>query len=250
MILSVSLVSGVALILAVQGMVRSVLSSSVFLVEEIETHWPKESKVSADRFRLVPPTSTFEMDLNAVAQALKKRYPTADVESVSRLLPNRLVAQMRQKTVLAQVRVGNRFYPVSQEGTVVAIGQPSPWPNLPLLFLDEWRGSLQVGSTIQHPTFWRACELLGAVHRQGGLLGHGVSSIHSAGRDLTLFLDSGLEIRFASDRLEPGWNRLLELLVQKRDALLKARYIDLRFEDPVIGDNKPGKEKKGKKGKG
>ncbi len=242
-LLSVSILSAAAAVLAVQGMVRSVLSASSFLVTELEVQWPSEMKRPADRYKLNSPVPIFNADLGAVAQLLRQKNPLAEIEAVRRILPNRIVATMRQRRVVMQVWA-QRYYPVSDEGTVTMPGQAVPWPHLPIIFLDGVRGSFKVGDTFAQPQFWKAYELLAAVHRQGGIAGLGVNSIRCKGQDIALVLDSGLEIRFSGDDVSAGWSRLAGLLSQKPAVLAQARYLDLRFEDPVIGGiKKTGKDK-------
>ena len=233
-ILSVSLVSGVALFLAAQGVAHSVIFAPIFQVKEMEVQWPQEMKRPIERYRLVPATSIFLLDLGNVSQVLGYRYPVAEVEAVRRILPNRIVATLRPRTVLAQVRA-DRYYPVADEGTIVAAGQPGPWPHLPIVTLDDVKGPFRVGDTIGRPSFWRISELLAAIRRQGGINGHGASHVKTRKGDLILLLDSGVEIRFDADHLESGWLHLMELAAQRGDVLDQARYLDFRFEDPVIG---------------
>jgi len=234
-IFSVSLVSGVALFLFAQSAVRDVLSAPCFQVREVEVIWPKELERPAERYRLAPPTSIFWVDLGLVGSALGMRYPVMEVDAVRRILPGRLVVHLRPRRVVAQLRA-DRYYPVSDEGTVVAQGQANPWPHLPMVSLGNLKGPFHVGDSIREPHFWRASEILAAVHASGGLAGHGVNHIKTKEGLLTLLLDSGVEIRFLADHVEQGWQRLAELLRQRPDLLEKARYLDLRFEDPVIGN--------------
>lgn len=233
-ILSVSFASGLVLFLAAQGILRPVLSSPAFAVKEVETVWPKDLKVPPQRYRIQPPASIFQINLQAVANALKKQYPAVEVEAVRRILPNRLVAVLRPKQAVAQLRQGPQYYPVSDDGTVLLKAQNSPWPNLPILFLEGPLGSGRVGSRVQSASFERAMELLSASRARGSLGGHGVGSIRSQGQVLSLFLDSGLEIRFDSRGLESGWRRLLALVAQRPGVLEGGKYLDLRFEDPVL----------------
>lgn len=240
-IFSISLASGLFLFLTVQGLFHSFVSASSFQVEEMEASWPEPLKRPIERYRLLPTPSIFQVDLQSVAQALEKRHPTAEVERIQRILPNRVKAFLRPKPVVAQVRAGNRYYPITEGGTVLSIGQPQPWPHLPIFFLAEAQGSFRVGQTLRYPGFPQASELLKAVHRQGGIAGHSLSSLRLKGQEIVLFLDSGLEIRFNRDRLLDGWRQLGELLAQRREILQEARYLDLRFEDPVIGAPQKGK---------
>lgn len=234
--LSVSLASGVALLLAGHGILQPLFRAPRFLVSEVEVRWPEKFKLPLQRYRLLPATSIFQVDLEAVSQVLKRRYPAAEVEAVRRVLPNRLVATLVPKQVVAQIRApgGDRYYPISEEGTVMAPAQSAPFSDLPILFLEGSRGPFQVGESLKDPDFVPASELLAAIRRQGGIVGHGASSIRVKNRTLSLFLDSGLEIRFAKDQLLVGWQRLGTLLNQRPDVLKRARYIDLRFDDPII----------------
>ncbi len=234
MLLSVSLASGAALLLALQGMVNPIFSYNRFMVEEIDAQWPPEMKLPPERYRLNPPTSIFRVDLGMVSQALQKGHPGVAVEAVRRVLPNRLVAALRPFKIIAQVKT-DRYYPVSEQRIVVGRGEPSPWPHLPILYPEGVRRSFRVGETCQYPGFWQTSELLATIHRQGGVAGHGVSSVRSTAEQIVLSLDTGLEIRFSCSRLWPGWQQLIELLAQKQGFLEAARYVDLRFEDPVIG---------------
>lgn len=236
-VFSVSLASAAALFWAAEGIFQSFLKAAPFQVEQIQVVWPEEVNLPSRRYRLKPSASIFDVDLQAVGRALENLHPAAEVEAVRRVLPNRLVALLRLKKVLGQVRA-DQYYAVSAQGAVVAPGRPFPWPNLPVIFLDKVRGSLGVGSRFDSPAFWKASELLVMVHQQGGVRNHRVNSVKSNSQMLTLLLDSGLEIRFKPGDLEGGWQRLMKLAARKPEILTQARYLDLRFEDPVIGEKK------------
>ncbi len=242
--LSVSLLSGVGAFLVIQGIYQSIICSPRFTVREIELVWPRELNRPMERYHLHPPTSIFKVNLQAVANALSQRYPSTEINAVRRILPNRLLATVREKRAIGQVKVADRYYPVDDEGKILLSGQRAPMPHLPILFLEGSRGIYQVGEFFSHPVFLSTSKLLQGIHRQGGLASHKLNSVRSRGQDLTLVLDSGLEIRFNSDRLEAEWNRLGALTVQKPEILDRAQYIDLRFGDPVIGGVKREKSSK------
>ena len=233
-ILSVSLISATAIFWAAEGIFQSVVGADFFRVDQLQVVWHEETKQPARNYRLKPAHSIFTVDLKAVGRALAAAHPAAEIIAVRRVLPNRLTATLRAKKVLAQVRA-DRYYPVSAEGTVVAQGRSSPWPNLPILFLEEGKRPLPVGELLKGASFWRASELLVRVHRQGGVQGHRVNSVKSSDRLLTLLMDSGVEVRFNPDEVAVGWQRWMKLVGRRPQVLTEASYLDLRFEDPVIG---------------
>lgn len=243
--LSVSVVSGLALVIAVQGITDDFLSSPLFVVREIQVVWLDQGADRPDRFRLRPATSVFRIDLGALSRAFQRRYPTVEVQEIHRFLPNRLVAQMRPRQVIAQMKSGGRYFSVSDDGTIVSKGQPTPMPGLPLLVLEgqEQGGALQLGRSIADPDFWRAAAVLTGWRRSKAVAGWAVKSVQVKGADLFLLLETGPEIRFASDRFAEGWRRLAELMARRPDVLETAGYMDLRFEDPVIGGKGKGKGK-------
>ena len=242
-LLSVSFFSGIAMLLAAQGAIDGFLSHPAFLVREVEVQWPEGVKSRPRRFRLNPPTSIFRVDLKILGYAFQRRYPSVEVESIERVMPNRLVATMRPRRVVGQVNLGGSYYLVSDDGVVVAPASSVARPELPILLLDGFRGPLRVGSGLESPSFWKASELLATIHRDGGIAGHRVASIRVSGQDLFLLLDCGAEIRFSGDHLAVGWQHLVGLLRNRPELLKQANYLDLRFEDPVIGEKAKSREK-------
>ena len=243
-LLSVSLFSGLFLLWGINGAIGAFQSVPGFKVSLIEVRWPSafgsaqgwpEGMKVPNYFRIIPPTSIFKIHLEAVSRALQQQFPTAEVEQVQRILPNRLIATMRPRNIIAQVYSQAGYFPVSDDGVVVGQTQAAIFPRLPVLFLQGVQGPYQIGQALGGAGFWAASELLTAIDRQGGIRGHRVAVVKVDEKNLLIFLDSGLEIRFAQDQLSSEWQRLWELVAQHWETLRKARYVDLRFEDPVIG---------------
>ncbi|MBI1952606.1 MAG: hypothetical protein HYS41_00590 [Candidatus Omnitrophica bacterium] len=237
-ILSVSLVSGAALFLAFQGVVRAALQASVFRVDEVEAAFSLDPRIPARRYRLTPPTSIFHLDLRAVHKVLQARHPTMEVEEVRRLLPNRLQARLVPRKPAAQLAAGSGYYLVSDEGVVLTSARPVAWPHQVVVSLEVMKGTFRVGQAVRSPSLFQAMEVLGRVRARGGLAGHGLNLLEVKAGQMNLFLDSGLEVRLNSRHPEIGLDRLAQLL-ERQDPLLEgARYVDLRFSDPVIARGK------------
>ena len=243
LLLSVSFLSGIALLMATQGLADDFLSHPVFVVREIEVQWPRGIPARSPRFRLNPPTSIFRVDLKALSTNFQRRFPAVEVESIRRLLPNRLVATMRLRKVVGQVNLAKAYAPVSDDGILIGPGLAAPRPNLPILILSGLKGPLRVGRSLDCPSFWKASELLATLHRDGGIAGHRVMSVRVEGEELFLLLDSGTEIRFAGTHLAVAWQQLAGVVNRRPDVLNQAGYIDLRFGDPVIGEKPKEKSK-------
>ncbi len=242
-LLSVSILSGIGLILAAQVGISSLINAPCFKAREVELVWPRGENHPPERYRLRPALSIFRADLQEIARALSRLKPSEEVDSVRRILPHRIVAVMRAKRPIAQMKA-DRYYPISEEGRILLEGQPHPWPHLPVLFLDGAQRRYRAGETVSHPGFPAAAELLHRVWRMGPLAGHRANSIRVRGAEAALELDSGLEVRFHGNRLEEGWQRWTQLISQRPELLEQARYIDLRFGDPVIGPAPRSKDRR------
>lgn len=233
--LSVSFFSGVALLMALQNAADGFLAHPRFMVSEIEVKWQGAADAAEPgQFRLNPPVSIFQLDLEALSRAFRQRYPMADVERMDRVLPNRLIATLRARHVVAQLQAGGLYAPVSDDGRIVGAATRAPQAGLPVLILEGVRGPLSAGRSVEANGFWKVSELLSTVYRDKGIAGRRVSQLQVNGTDVSVRLEKGPEIRFSTDRLGDGWQDLWGLLSRKQTALDEARYIDLRFQDPVI----------------
>lgn len=241
--LSVSFLSGVGLLFAAQATADGFLSHPVFLVREVEVRWPAEARPRSDRFRLNPPTSIFRVDLKALTVSFQRKFPTAEVEGIQRLLPNRLVATMRQRKIVGQVSVDGLYAPVSDDGIIVLPASAALHGDLPVLKLAGLRGPLRVGRSIDSSAFWKASELLATLYRDGGIAGQKVSAVRVEGDSLFVALQSGAELRFSGSGLAGGWQQLGSLVGRRPELLSQVNYVDLRFGDPVIGE-RPKNEKR------
>lgn len=221
------------LMMSVYHWAAGLARSGPFLVREVEIHWVDSVEPNGERFRLAPPTSVFSVDLENVDQSLQVRYPTARVQAVRRVLPNRVIADLVSKRVIAQIKTG-LYYPVSVDGTVLMEGKAAPWPELPVIRFALYKEAFEIGQICEHPAFPQSARLLAAVYRSGGLGGHRAVAVRFKTNMLILELKPGCEIWFDPEKLEENWSRLTVLLKNKPAVLDEAVYLDLRFQNPTI----------------
>lgn len=245
LLLSVSFLSGLGLLMAAQSAADHFFSHPAFLVREVEVRWPEGVSAQPTRFRLQPAVSVFSVELGALSRAFRQLYPTADVERVDRILPNRVVAVLHPRQVVAQLFTGRKYIPVSDDGHVIGRSSSRPFPALPVLLLERVSEPLALGQDLDPFGFWKASELLATFHRDHGVAGLGAAKLTVRGQDLFVDLENGCQLRFGSDRLGDGWRQLWELIVRRRDLLNQVQYVDLRYPDPVIGEkNKKAKTRR------
>lgn len=242
--LAVKTLAGVAVVgmLVSAGLAAFITWSPYFRVSAIEIRLEPGQRWIADPrigYRLHPPVHIFRADLPALAQAIRRDHPQLASVIVRRELPNRIVAQVNLREPVGQVRA-RRYYLVGADGIVLAPGASTAWEGLPVLLVGSRAAAYQPGQSCASPEFLQAVSVLGDIRRSQALGRHRISAIRigdtaAEGRTVTVVLDNGLELRAAPGDLSPRLARLGELFRSRRPEVEHAQYVDLRFDDLVIG---------------
>lgn len=227
------------------GLLAFIQRSPYFWVSSIDIRlepgqaWLTDPRIG---YRMQPPIHLWQADLGALAAAIRREHPQFDRVIVRRELPNRLVASVALRQPVGQLR-GRRFYLVAPDGMVLAPGSPTAWEGLPVLLLGSRTAAYQPGQSCAIPELRMAVAVLQEVQRSDALGRRRVSAVRmtpsvseAAGVDVvTLVLDNGLELRATPGDLAPRLARLGELMHTRGHEMEQAQYVDLRFDDLVVG---------------
>ena len=241
---TMGVVAGVALLLGV-WLVVFVQRSPYFWVSAIDIQvepgqrWMTDPRIG---YRVHPPVHLLRADLRGLAAAIRREHPQFAQVVVRRELPNRLVAQVALREPIGQLR-GRQYFLVDPEGTVLAPGSSTAWPGLPVIMTGSRTAAYEPGRPCHVPELRQVVAVLREVERSKALGARRVSAVRvsaaapgSAGGPLViLVLDNGLELRTAPGEIGPRLARLKELLNSRRRELDEAQYVDLRFDDIVVG---------------
>lgn len=235
---------GLALLVGV-WLMTFVHRSPYFWVSSIEVQMEPGQRWVADPrigYRLHPPVHILQANLPALATAIQREHPQLAGVVVHRELPNRLVAQVTLREPVGQLR-GRQYYLVSADGLVLAPGASTAWEGLPVLLVGSRATAYQPGQSCASPELRQAMAVLGEVQRAKALGPHRVSAVRVAlaapgspdSPLVTLVLESGLELRVTPGDLAPRLARLGALLHNQSRDMEQAQYVDLRFDDLVVG---------------
>lgn len=227
------------------GLVRFAHRSPYCWVSAIEIRMaPGQRWVTDPRigYRLSRPVHILKADLKGLARAIRREHPQLASVVVRRELPGRLVAQVSLREPLGQIR-GRQYYLVSADAIVLAPGSSTAWEGLPVFLLGDRAVVYQPGQSCATPPLRQAIAVLQEVQRSKALKTHRVRAVRVPqggpgspdARMVTLVLDTGLELRAVPGDLGPQLTRLAELLGGRRREIAQAQYVDLRFDDLVIG---------------
>lgn len=176
------------------------------------------------------------LDLVNIRQVIKSKRPEFKEVRVQRILPNRVEVVLRRRTPVAQVAF-SRFVQIDRDLVVLPGSAAVPFRNLTILEgVSVPRQGVTVGVVLSDARAKKAVKLAEILRRSDMLKNHSLTKIDIRDpQNLSLFVDLDIEIKIGNshfmERLEL-LDRTLEALPLDRS---KIRYIDLRFDDVVIG---------------
>jgi len=206
----------------------------------------------ADAFRVehvfLPPNSALRLrapiigenlwalDVRALADDLKQQAPWLKEIRVVRQMPNAVWIETVPRLAVAQVRL-DRWYPVDREGFILPEGRAEASGALVRLSGFDRADGLRVGKDNADERLALALRVRVLLRREAPVIARRVTDINVAEiRQLRFTLDDKTEVRCGSEaELEAHLARLRAALKVIAKQSLEARYIDVRFQEPVIG---------------
>jgi cell division septal protein FtsQ len=185
---------------------------------------------------LNPGENLIGIDLVNVQQVVKRKHPEFKEVKVRRVLPNLIEVVLKRRTPVAQIAF-SRFVQVDKDLVVLPGSSPMAFKNLMIIKGAQGpRGGLYVGATVTDSNAKKAMRLAEVVKRSNILKSHQLTAIDiSDPKNITVLVDEDIEIRMGSSH----FIERLKILDQTIRAIefdrSKIRYIDLRFDDVVIG---------------
>ena len=176
------------------------------------------------------------LDLVNVQQVIKRNHPEFKEVRVRRVLPNRVEILLKRRTPVAQVAF-SRFVQIDKDRVILPGSSPTPFRNLTVLEGAPMpRTGLFVGATLDDANTQKALWLMEVIKRSQILRKHPLTKIDIGDpKNISLTVDSELEIKIGGNHFIERLKLLDQTLKTVDLDKTKIRYIDLRFDDVVIG---------------
>lgn len=220
------------------GVVAYAVNSSTFRLEQVKilnigSLTPEQSFQFSELRR---GENLIQLDLVAVQQVIKRRHPEFKEVRVRRVLPNRIEILLKRRTPVAQVAF-SRYVQVDKDLVVLPGSSTAPFRNLTIIEgCPLPKGGLAVGASVADSATQRALRLMDAIKRSNILRKHALTKIDIADpRNVTLIVDGAIEIRIGNSHFVERLKILDQTLKNQELNPAKVRYIDLRFDDVVVG---------------
>jgi cell division septal protein FtsQ len=181
-------------------------------------------------------TNLIQLDLVQVQQSIKRAHPEYKEVKVRRILPDRVDVLLKRRTPVAQIAY-SRYVQVDRELVVLPGSSTAPFRNLPVIEGSPLpRQGLAVGVTVSDDATKKALRLMEEIKRTNVLRRHALTKVDIADpRNLTLIVDGSIEIRVGNSHYVERLKILDQTLKTQPLDPAKVKYIDLRFDDVVVG---------------
>lgn len=210
-------------------------------------HAQRDEAFQVARIQL-PPQSTLKapasvlganiwaVDLDDVAEHLQRQQPWLKTVRIIRELPDSLRVEVVQRSPIAQVRL-DAWYALDREGFIMPQGQDTPSPGLvQLLGTETPKAPLRTGQPNRSERLHLALRVLETVRSSPIAILRRLSAIDvSDPNQISLVLDDSTEVRCGTEEeLSVQLGRLRSALEQLARQQVGVRYIDVRFQEPVV----------------
>jgi len=181
----------------------------------------------------------FFLDLNDLKEKIELFHPEFKGIVLRRLLPNKLIVQGELRKPIAQIR-SDRYYLVDDEGMILPNVRNFPDTELPIISgigINLAKASSIAFSEFQKDKLYKAISLIGDVASNKGLSEYKIKLVDITDPgNVSFFLTSAdIEIKIGNTDFQNRLEVLSTVLEQMASNIDSFKYIDLRFEDPIIG---------------
>ncbi|NQT75464.1 MAG: FtsQ-type POTRA domain-containing protein [Candidatus Omnitrophica bacterium] len=184
-------------------------------------------------------TNIFMVDLNTLKEKLEASHSEYKDVVVRRLLPNKVIVKAGLRKAVAQIR-SDRYYFVDREGVLLPDVKNFPDANLPIIIgmgVNLARVQASGISDFEKDNLDKALRLINEMQAIDELSGQTlkVVDITDPGNLTFSFEGTNVEIKIGNSDFSKRLNVLTTLLDQLGQDINEFKYIDLRFEDPIVG---------------
>jgi len=182
--------------------------------------------------------NVFLIDLKNFKERIARAHPELRDIVVRRALPNRLIVQARQRVPAAQV-YGDKSYFIDKDGVFLTYVEDTENETvIPLITgikVSPFKGGLAQKEKIDKALF-----LIEAASENSKLSKYKIKKIDIAdSRNISFFLNAAdaekVEIKIGEGEFTKRIEVLSTVLEQLGRDIERVKYIDLRFEDPIVG---------------
>lgn len=183
--------------------------------------------------------NVFQVDLKDLKRTVEAAHPEFRDIVVRRVLPNRLIVYAKRRKPVAQIYSDRPCF-IDRDGVFLPDTKNLKDENVPLISgikLSTSRLSGQKLNLSQEGRINKALFLIDAVIQNKRLLKYKLKTVDIADAgNISFFFDmANVEIKIGDSDFNKRLDALATVLEQLGQDIARVKYIDLRFEDPIVG---------------
>jgi cell division septal protein FtsQ len=212
--------------------------SDSFIIKGSKIEWqskPYTDKTYDEFLEIGKGENILSFDAKTATDGILIDNPEFKDIQIIKTFPDRLTFRVAGRVPVAQVGEWS-FYLIDDEGVTLTKIRDSIEEDFPIITGAEWRILHKVGYKDESLRMKKGLVLLESITESGFLNDHTLTKIDiSDYRNIAFFIEDGLEIKIGSsnfrERLDQLTKTLASIVVDKDEI----KYIDLRFDDVVLG---------------
>jgi cell division septal protein FtsQ len=217
---------------AVWGLVRYTQAAGAFRIARVLL--PAEPPLKLPR--ALVGESVWALDIRSLADELSAQQPSLKEVRVIRQLPQTIRVVAIPRRPVAQVRLGS-WYLVDQDGFILPDASAQPRQGLIRLVGFERGGTVRAGRANSDERLRLSLRVLGLLRRAPVLISRRVTEVNVGDpQQIRFLINDDTEVRCGSEEeLSAHLERLRSALKTLTREHIAAQYIDVRFQEPVVG---------------
>lgn len=227
-----------------------IVSSSYFQIRDIEVVGLSDVRYVDLLREEISGINTFRLDVTALAERIKRKYPHFYSVVVTRVLPSRLVIAAKERVPVAVLK-RDAYYLFDAEGVALSSFSVENLFHLPRIDgFENKLPNIRVGATYGAPGLsasFALAKILNARRSQiekslqGKLHAYPMRIDASRPGNLSFYLGEDIEIKVGGGDFENRVKLLPAILDSISGELTEVRYIDLRPKEPVVASKEKRK---------
>ncbi len=212
--------------------------SDYFRVRSIDAKGASEASLTIIKNELLKyykDKNIFKIDLGYAVKSLEPKYPDAKDIIVKRVLPDKLLVDIRFRKPVALLGNG-QYYPVDREGVILVNVGSVKSSNLPIIKGIDMRLAGKPHKKNESKALNSALNLIDEIRKKRFLDKYNIRIIDASDiKSLSFYIgDEGPSVIIGYENFEDRLDTLKDVLLDPRLILDKINYIDVRFKDVAV----------------
>jgi len=211
-----------------------VKNSSYFQVHRITCSVPSRAK-SLQKFLYLKDESIFDVNLGGLQKQLEWSFPEVGAIRVFKRFPDEILIVFKERPPYAAVLLGSNYFLIDRQGFTVS-KDPSSQGMFPLIRgLPSPLKNAALGQRIASEQLQMALKILDLFSQNKALRPFVIGKIDIGNLSrISFYLGDQLEVVIDKENIQDKINTLGVILEKAKLDWERIRYIDLRFQEPVI----------------